>query len=1086
MKRKILSILLCIAVCMTMMPAMGYAEGENQNPVNYSWVVAGTEVTSANADNITGADIKLGTDGKVSYNPEDNTLTLKDATITNNEEYGAGIKCSNGNNKPPTIVIEGNNNIEASSNGIGPYESTVRELTIKSEDGKGSLEVKGTLGINCVGLFSNSAALTLSNVTVEATGTNGYGIYADNITLENTVVTATGTAKIGESQISSYCGIKSDGTLTLTKSRITAKSGNSSSSAISAAGGIIAENAELEGASGTTFTSGTTTSLNADDKDKYVTLRNNFKEYGLWVGGVQVTEKNKGNVLGDAEVSVSYDASSNILTLNNAAITGSHTDGGKSAAVMAVLDDSNRYPDIKIALIGTNTINTTTSTDENTEIYGIYTPKDISVTNGSSTGSAGTVTIESNADAIHAGKKTTISDATVMASSTNGGGIYSVNDITLTNANVTATGVNGIKSGYIITTKENATVKAEGTTGYGIFAENNITFNNSDIEAKGNNGNAIVSKNGKITCTAEMSPMKNGTNVSSEDGFQHIIRAISVSDWVSLKKTTDTLYYNTADGKVYTSYDEDTEKFDVEWDRGGIKGKDDTLTLKDLYFVTTADNALVIPGMTKENTITINCEGENTIRAGYGKNIETCGIQTDANLVINGELTMASSNIKVQGNLQLVDADVEVNKAIADGKLILENAILQTGGYVENDPYSIVTTEGIYYYNNLYGSKEDTADTVYETLSDSNIVLKLGSRSSSFTLHAEAFADFHANGGKWKDQDNPYYDLDRIFSGEKQTDGKRWIAMPDKPTRDGYNFVGWFTEAEGGTQISGDKVEYNRNATSTALFKDYDLSDYSDDAANTYYAHWTKLCENHTFGAWTITKQPTATEKGSKERVCSVCQYKETAEIPATGGSTSGGGSTVTPVQKPEIQPVSGGKTSLSKDGSTLEITPDEGMEIGTVTVNGKEVTVKDGKITGLKTGDKVQVTFKAKAPSKEVMDQKIAETVKELGLTVRTSRTENRNVRVVVQADRKLDTAVQEFKAAGYTVKYKFYRSTKKASGYKRMLIKDTRAYVNTMGDKGTYYYYKARLAVYDAEGKLIAQTDLRQCKAGNRLWIK
>lgn len=481
------------------------------------------------------------------------------------------------------------------------------------------------------------------------------------------------------------------------------------------------------------------------------------------------------------------------------------------------------------------------------------------------------------------------------------------------------------------------------------------------------------------------------------------------------------------------------------------------------------------------------------------------------------------TNIYASGDIQLVDTDVTVRRFITGGKLTLENATLYTANVYSNiTQYNIATEDGIYYYNNLRAVKEGDDDTAYETLSGSKIISKLG--NDHLTLCAETFAYFNANGGSWKatQPGEKDYDLDIINSGSKQADDKRWITTPDAPTRDGYNFIGWFTKAVDGEQILGDKVEYHRETESKALVQDYDPSGYKEDADNTYYAHWKEGGTSHThsygawtmnetehwhactaadcddkegsikdkaahkFGAWTITEQPTATEKGSKERVCSVCQYKETAEIPATGGSASGGGSTVTPVQKPEIQPVSGGKTSLSKDGSTLEITPDEGMEIGTVTVNGKEVTVKDGKITGLKTGDKVQVIFKAKAPTKEAMDQKVAETVKGLSLTVRTSRTENRNVRATVQADSELNAAVQEFKAAGYTVKYKFYRSTKKASGFKRMLTKDTNAYVNTMGDQGTYYYYKARLAVYDAEGKLVAQTALKQCKAGNRLWIK
>lgn len=39
----------------------------------------------------------------------------------------------------------------------------------------------------------------------------------------------------------------------------------------------------------------------------------------------------------------------------------------------------------------------------------------------------------------------------------------------------------------------------------------------------------------------------------------------------------------------------------------------------------------------------------------------------------------------------------------------------------------------------------------------------------------------------------------------------------------------------------------------------------------------------HTFDNWNVTKDATATEKGEKERTCSVCGYKETAEVPAFG-----------------------------------------------------------------------------------------------------------------------------------------------------------------------------------------------------------
>ena len=58
---------------------------------------------------------------------------------------------------------------------------------------------------------------------------------------------------------------------------------------------------------------------------------------------------------------------------------------------------------------------------------------------------------------------------------------------------------------------------------------------------------------------------------------------------------------------------------------------------------------------------------------------------------------------------------------------------------------------------------------------------------------------------------------------------------------------------------------------------------YEKDAEN----HW-KVCScgnvaekaAHTFGDWTVTKEATTTEKGSKEKTCSVCGYKMVEEIP--------------------------------------------------------------------------------------------------------------------------------------------------------------------------------------------------------------
>ena len=199
----------------------------------------------------------------------------------------------------------------------------------------------------------------------------------------------------------------------------------------------------------------------------------------------------------------------------------------------------------------------------------------------------------------------------------------------------------------------------------------------------------------------------------------------------------------------------------------------------------------------------------------------------------------------------------------------------------------------------------------------------------------------------------------------------------------------------------------------------------------------------------------------------------------------SGGGSYV-PVQKPEIITGEGGKATLENNGTTLVIAPDDGMQISKVTVNGNEVTVTDNKVTGLKTGDKVEVTFTKIPPTKEEIDKAFKEKLLNLGLTVRTSKTTKKNVKAVVKETSELKDLIKEIKDAGYTVKYKFYRSTKKSSKYIATVTKTENTYTNTTGKKGTKYYYKARLAVYDTDGNQVAQTELKQCKYGLRTWSK
>ena len=111
---------------------------------------------------------------------------------------------------------------------------------------------------------------------------------------------------------------------------------------------------------------------------------------------------------------------------------------------------------------------------------------------------------------------------------------------------------------------------------------------------------------------------------------------------------------------------------------------------------------------------------------------------------------------------------------------------------------------------------------------------------------------------------------------------------------------------------------------------------------------------------------------------------------------------------------------------------------------------------------------------------------VKNMKLTARSGKTAKKNIKAVLKSDAKVTASIKELKDLGFTVKYRFYRSTKKAASYKSTVTKKTASYTNTSGKKGTKYFYKVQVRVYDENGKLIAKTALKQCKYASRTWTK
>ena len=114
----------------------------------------------------------------------------------------------------------------------------------------------------------------------------------------------------------------------------------------------------------------------------------------------------------------------------------------------------------------------------------------------------------------------------------------------------------------------------------------------------------------------------------------------------------------------------------------------------------------------------------------------------------------------------------------------------------------------------------------------------------------------------------------------------------------------------------------------------------------------------------------------------------------------------------------------------------------------------------------------------------KVKSLINKAKLKVTTSKTSKNKVKIKVGLKTNKNL-VNDIEDMGYTVKYKFYRSTKNISNYKVLKTKNTNTFINGSGKKGAKYYYKAKILVYD-NGTLIAQTALKQCSYSSRVWGK
>ena len=182
------------------------------------------------------------------------------------------------------------------------------------------------------------------------------------------------------------------------------------------------------------------------------------------------------------------------------------------------------------------------------------------------------------------------------------------------------------------------------------------------------------------------------------------------------------------------------------------------------------------------------------------------------------------------------------------------------------------------------------------------------------------------------------------------------------------------------------------------------------------------------------------------------------------------------------------GKADVTLDKSFIEsIAKDTDAKLTIQTPFGEKTYTKEElkKLAAEATGSTITMTIEPAADDSAAKIEKAKEIVADMQLVARSSKTAKKSVKVVLKTDDATKASIEELKALGFTVEYKFYRSTKKAASYKATVTKENASYTNTVGKKGTKYFYKVRVVVSNGDG-VVVQTALKQCKYASRTWTK
>ena len=221
MKKRFLSLLCVLALCLGLLPVTALAAGSNTVYVGGVELVGSPDNIVYATTNESGEVVKDGANAN-NYNIkwDGSTLTLHDATIQKelyasdlplSDIAGAAIGVINQSGDAGlTVQLEGNNKIEGVSTGIH----------VRSSGGNAALNItgNGTLVVNSnyptiqVISIGGNAALSIENAKVTATSSYSNVVTVESNSSENSTLTVNGGGLIATAQSNNVSGIRLRGT----------------------------------------------------------------------------------------------------------------------------------------------------------------------------------------------------------------------------------------------------------------------------------------------------------------------------------------------------------------------------------------------------------------------------------------------------------------------------------------------------------------------------------------------------------------------------------------------------------------------------------------------------------------------------------------------------------------------------------------------------------------------------------------------------------------------------------------------------------------------------------------------------------